>query len=157
MAQIIRRKAATIPPGTAKAAPVNLDISIDPLEVTELHIWVPFGNRGLLGFKIAAAGFQVYPYGADDFIQMEGVWEVWPLEGAINSGAWQIIAYNTGGLAHTIQVIFLGNLPADPAARTAFQPISNAELSSPGSGLPGGLFPGQPDLNLLPPPPLSTL
>lgn len=127
------RFTATVPAGTAKTAPLTFDASFPPREVVEIEILVPPGPRGEVGFKIAQAGVQVIPAVAGDFIVTDNETIHWPIEGANTSGAWQVIAYNTGAFNHSLEVRFQVNLPGAQAAAAAGgagpQPIAPADLS----------------------------
>lgn len=130
MAQVIRRFTATIPAGTAKLAPVTVNLSFPPMNVSEIEVVIPPGPRGQMGFKMAMAGVQVFPYSGDDYIVTDNETLHWPIEDAPTSGAWQVIGYNTGAFDHSIEVRFLCEL-ASQGAPVEPQPISNESLSSP--------------------------
>lgn len=130
MAEVIRRFTATIPAGTAKASPVTVTMNFPPMEVVEIEVVVPPGPNGTMGFKIAQAGGQVFPFTPDDYIVTNNETIKWEIEGANTSGAWQVIGYNTGSFNHSIEVRFLLRL-IDSGVSEAPAPVSNADLSNP--------------------------
>lgn len=110
MAREIRKFEAKIPAGTAKTAPVTIDVSFPPRVVTQINVRVPPGPNGNLGFQIAAAGNQVIPINLGQFIVANDDRMEWPLTDYIDSGDWQVVGYNTGAYDHTIYVTFLLDL-----------------------------------------------
>ena len=133
MAQEVQKFAVTIPAGTKVTAPLTFNLTMPPRVVAEVEIVVPPGPRGEVGFQLGLAGQQLIPYTAGQFFVTDDEIIHWPVEGMPDSGAWQMIAYNTGTFNHTIEVRFLVDLhdlraPVEPA------PISNLELSSPAPG-----------------------
>lgn len=111
-----------VPAGTAKAAALTFNLTMPPRRVLEIEILVPPGPRGEVGFKIAQAGVQIYPSGAGDFVVTDSETLHWPVEGANTSGAWQVIAYNTGAFPHTLEFRFQVDLPAAQAQATTGTP-----------------------------------
>lgn len=115
MAQEIRRFGVSIPAGTAIAAGFTADLSFPARVVRELHILVPPGPRGEVGFRIGAAGQSVIPYNAGQYIVTDNENIYWPLEGYWDSGSWTFFGYNTGQYAHAIEVRFLVDVPGEAA------------------------------------------
>lgn len=152
MAVEIQRFAVTIPAGTLKSAPLAFNLSMPPRRITEIEIVIPPGPRGEVGFQLGFGGSQLIPYTAGQFFVTDDEKVSWKLEGMPDSGAWQMIAYNTGTYPHTIEVRFLCEL-AGVGATVDPAPISARDLSSAPS--PAAL----PDLGpvLLPPPELADL
>jgi hypothetical protein len=116
MAREVHSFEVTIPAGTAKASPQVTDLAMPPRVVVEVEVVVPPGPRGKVGFQLGAAGVQMLPYQPGTFFVADHESIRWPLEGQISSGAWQLIAYNTGFFAHTLEVRFLVDLPATAEA-----------------------------------------
>jgi hypothetical protein len=104
---------------------VTVNLNFPPREVRELEIIVPPGPNGAMGFQVAQAGAQVFPTEPGAFLVTSNESIRWPIEGANNSGAWQVIGYNTGAFDHTIEVRFLVDLPDNPAARAVLTPLAN--------------------------------
>ena len=122
MAREVQRFSATIPAGTPKSAPVQINFAMPARVVEEVEIIVPPGPRGEVGFQLGTSGSQIIPITPGQFIVTDNEEIHWPLEGQIDSGAWQMIAYNTGSFNHTIEVRFLVNLVQQPAP-VGFQPL----------------------------------
>jgi hypothetical protein len=150
----VRSFDSTIPAGTAKASPLTFNLVFPPRVVRELEIIVPPGPRGEVGFQIGQAGRQVFPTEPGTFFVTDDEQIRWSLEDANTSGAWQLIAYNTGTFNHAIEVRFLVDLPEQLAEAQGFAPISPAEISMPSSlsGPAGGV--SLPPPPALPPPPV---
>lgn len=119
----------TVPAGTDSAAPLTFALNMPPRQVQEVHVQVPPGPRGEVGWALGAAGAQVYPIEDGAFIVTDNETIKWPLEQAITSGAWQLIAYNTGQFNHTLYVRFLVVL-TQPTDAGAIAPIPAAALSN---------------------------
>lgn len=117
MATEIRAYSATIPAGTPKSAPLTFDMSFPTRQVDRVDVTIPPGNNGLAGVQIANAGVPVIPYNPGGFLVGNGQTIPIPLTGAITSGSWQLIGYNTGQYDHTVYVTFyLSTIgPAGPA------------------------------------------
>lgn len=130
MAREVRRFPVTIPAGTASAAPITFGLTFPPRVVAEVEIVVPPGPRGEVGFQLAMSGFQVLPVETGQYFVTDDEVIHWPLEGQVDSGAWQVIAYNTGTYPHTLEFRFLVDLVSVATVATP-APISGADLSSP--------------------------
>lgn len=113
MARDIQQFSCTIPAGTPASAPVTVNMTMPARIIESVIISIPPGPRGELGFALAAAGVQYLPSNAGGFVVADNATFTWDLEGVIESGAWQLIGYNTGYFNHTISVIFLCDLPGD--------------------------------------------
>lgn len=146
MAAEVQRFAVTIPAGTLKSAPLAFSLSMPPRTITEVEIVVPPGPRGEVGFQLGFSGSQLIPYTAGQFFVTDDEKITWKVEGMPDSGAWQMIAYNTGTYPHTIEIRFLCEL-LDSTATPDPAPISAADLSS----TPPPALPEVPGLTLLPP------
>lgn len=115
MAREIRTFEVTVAAGTARADAVTTDLDMPPRVVTGIHIVVPPGPAGSVGFQVAAAGQPIIPYNPGQWIVTDNEIIDWPLAGYHDSGSWQVIAYNTGTYDHTIYVRFLLELTTDQA------------------------------------------
>ena len=111
MAQEIREFAVTVPGGTAKSNPVVTDISFPPRAVLEVSWRVPPGPSGLMGWALTSAGTPVIPIQVHTYVVTDNQADTWQLEGYLDSGNWQVTAYNEGLYPHTVYLTFLLNLP----------------------------------------------
>lgn len=125
MAIEIRDFTVTIPAGTPISANFSSDMSFPARQVTEIHVRVPPGPRGEVGFALGTGGLNVVPFGAGTWIVTDNEDLVYPLTATIESGAWQLLAYNTGSFDHTIRVYF-------------YCELINASVTSSGSSLLDG-------------------
>lgn len=107
MAREIRQFTAVVPAGVTAAAPRSFDMSFPPRTVDTLEIIVPPGPSGVVGFAVTNSGIRVIPYNSDDWIITSNEKIVWPLNGYVDSGSWELLAYNTGNDTHSIYVRFL--------------------------------------------------
>ena len=129
MAREVYAFAVTIPAGTLPTAPYSPNMAMPPRRIEALEILVPPGPRGEVGFSIGAAGVPVLPRGSNSWLITDDERIVWPLDHAIDSGAWQFFGYNTGTNPHTIYIRFLVQLTTD-AAPTDFGLFSAAALAA---------------------------
>lgn len=106
MASEIRTFEVTIPPGVTAAAPQVTPLDFPPRIVDTLVIRVPPGPAGAVGFAIAAAGQPIIPYNTGEWLVTDNETITWPLSGYHDSGSWQVHAYNTGTLPHTLYIRF---------------------------------------------------
>lgn len=120
----------TIPPGTALATPQVTDLSFPPRRVDRIEVKVPAGPKGHVGFWLGAAGTQVVPVTPGQWIVTDNEPLAWDLEGQHTSGSWQMVAYNTGHYAHTLQVRILTSFPPTPAPSGPPTLLSPSELGS---------------------------
>lgn len=111
MSREIRAYSCVVPAGTTLVAPASFDLSFPPRQVDTLEIVVPPGPSGTVGFAVQNSNVTVIPYDSDEFLVMSNEKVSWPLDGYIDSGSWNLLAYNTGTLDHTIYVRFLLSLP----------------------------------------------
>lgn len=122
----------TTPAGTPADAPQVTDLSIPVGQLDSVQIKVPPGPQGQLGFALALAGQPIVPRNAGEWIITDDEEIDWALSGLPDSGAWQVITYNTGNYDHTLYIRFLAT-PAPlldvPTPTAAVIPAAN--LSSP--------------------------
>lgn len=116
MAQEIREFPVTVPAGTPLASPVTVDVSF-PERVVDAVSWrVPPGPSGLMGWRLTSAGTPVIPIQPDGWIVTDDDSSTWPLDDYLDSGNWQVTAYNTGAYDHTVYLTFLLDLPGGAVA-----------------------------------------
>lgn len=133
-----------IPAGTAKATPAVFDMSMAPGIVDSIEIHVPPGPNGVMGFSLAAAGQAILPTNPGQWIIASDDSFVWNLTNQIQSGAWQMLGYNTGIYDHTVYIRFLTSLIGDAAPVVLSAPnlvgtadtVSVTDLSVPEPTLP---------------------
>lgn len=130
MAREVQAFQVTIPAGTAKASPQTTALTMPARIVREVEVLVPPGPRGNVGFQLAMAGNQLLPYTAGTFLVTDNEVLRWPLEGYPDSGAWQLIAYNTGIFDHTLYLRFLVDIPGEAIVTTDLGLIPMGALQS---------------------------
>lgn len=97
----------SVPAGTPISAPQITALSLPPRTVQAVEWLIPPGPRGLLGFALGSSGQPTIPYGLGSWIIGDDVDDHWDLTDQIESGAWQVWAYNTGDFRHTVYLRFL--------------------------------------------------
>ena len=127
MAREVRSFAVTIPAATLAATPYVEDLPMPARLVVEVRVRVPPGPSGLVGWALGSAGERVLPWGEGQWIVADNEAISWPLEGQIESGAWQLQGYNLGVYDHTIYVTFLLD---PPGARVATGGIAPLEIGA---------------------------
>ena len=118
----------TIPHGTTIAAPQVTTLAMPPRTVESVRIRFPAGPNGLVGCALAVSGQNVAPYGQGNWLIGNDEVIPWEFIDQPNSGAWQLIGYNTGTYDHTIYLVFTLSVIPPPAA-AALVPIPAAALS----------------------------
>lgn len=111
MAQEIREFAVLIPAGTLKSAPLTVSIAFPERTVTAITYRVPPGPSGLMGWALTSAGTPVIPIQQHTYIVTDNQSATWELDGYLDSGNWQVTAYNMGLYDHTVYLTFLLDLP----------------------------------------------
>lgn len=129
MSREVQRFPVIIPALTTLAKALTFNLPMPPRIVREIEIVIPPGPRGEVGFQVAQAGRQIFPITPGQFIVSDNETIRWPVEDANTSGAWQVIAYNTGNFNHTLEFRFLVDLPEDPTVAAGFQPLPNGALT----------------------------
>ena len=129
MAQEIYEFQVSTPAGTQQAAPQVTELPMPPRLVNQVEIRIPPGPRGELGFALGAAGMPVIPRAAGTFVVTDDERIVWPLEGQIDSGAWECFTYNTGAFPHTVYLRFLVSVMPAELGAPVFAPIPVTDLA----------------------------
>lgn len=135
MARQLFRFAVSTPAGTLLATPQKTELAIPPRIVDEVEIVVPPGPRGELGFALAMAGNPIIPANPGAWIVSDDETIHWPLEDFPTSGAWQLLSYNTGAFAHTIEIRFLTRIPGESVDAGSTAPLPLDSLA-PAAALP---------------------
>lgn len=123
----------TIPHGTPVAAPAITSLVMPPRTVDSVRIRFPAGPNGLVGVALAISGMTVAPYGQGNWLIGNDEVIPWEFLDQPNSGAWQLMGYNTGSYDHTIYLVFALS-PILQAAAAPLLPIPAAALSGSVSG-----------------------
>lgn len=100
--------ACTVPAGTTQNNPAVFPATMPMMVVEWVEVIVPPGPRGAVGFWIGSHGQPIIPatVGSPTWIVTDDEKSHWDLTGQMDSGDWQVQAYNTGIDAHTITVRF---------------------------------------------------
>lgn len=68
-----------------------------------------------MGWALTSAGTPVIPIQSSTYIVTDNQFATWELEGYLDSGNWQVTAYNTGLYSHTVYLTFFLDLPGTVA------------------------------------------
>ena len=139
MAREVYEFQITVPAGTAQSSPQTSPMTMPPRVVEQLEVLVPPGPGGEVGFAIGSSGGQVIPRNAGTYVISDDEKITWPLDGMIDSGAWQLVAYNTGRYDHTLYVRFLVDLVGAQPATSA--PLDTSQLAGQAPAAPVGAVP----------------
>lgn len=128
----------TFPALTPVASPVTVQCQLGVCTVDRIRWRMPPGPNGTVGFYIASSLNQVIPATTGqvpNWIIANNEWDVIELDDLPDSGDWQVVGYNTGAKAHTLQVTFsvtVGGPAGTPggAGSSVGTLIANADLSS---------------------------
>lgn len=154
MAVEIRPFTVTIPAGTTIASGFTASMQFPARIVTQIDVRIPPGPRGEVGFGIGTGGIIVVPYGGTDFIVTDDQYLSFPVENTLESGAWELLGYNTGAYDHTLRVYFHCQLVVTAAPTAAGGPLPPGTLGSGGgTGAPAPTPPPVPPPAPVPPPP----
>lgn len=145
----IRVFQVTTPAGTAKASPLITSLAMPPRNVNEIDIIIPPGPNGQLGIALATGGINIIPAVNGTYVTPSGEQIKWTPTGVIQSGAWQLISYNTGNYAHTIEIRFLLSVIGGAPSATVTQPLPVAALSPLPDAVPAGSPNDAVDISLL--------
>lgn len=143
MAIETRHFTATVPAGTAIAAPVTIALTMPVRVVTQIDWRVPKGPMGVLGWQIAMGGVQVFPTGGDKWVLANGEHNSWPVTDSPDGGTWQLIGYNTGANPHSVYLTFHCNPVASKSSArlatdiVAWELMPSPDLSRAGPPVPG--------------------
>lgn len=99
-----------VPHGTSQAAPLVTSIRFPERVVTGISWRVPPGPSGKMGWALTSSGTPVIPIQPNTYIVTDNQADAWQLEGYLDSGNWQVTAYNTGLYDHTVYLTFRLNL-----------------------------------------------
>jgi hypothetical protein len=106
--------AIVVPAGTLAIAPLITPTILPVRKISRIAWSVPPGSAGLTGLRIGMGKNQVIPVNLGAWIVKDGESAGSDLARLPDSGAWSVIAYNTGAHPHTLYVTFYA-LPIRPA------------------------------------------
>lgn len=106
MTDDVRHFQPSIPAGTPSTALAVVSIAVPVANVDRIDWKVPPGHGGLVGWFLAMGNVQVRPLPIGTFVVCDNKDGSWPGGGLPDSGAWQLIGYNTGKFAHAVWLTF---------------------------------------------------
>lgn len=95
-----------VPALTAVATPQHTKMQFNAADVDEIHVIVPPGPAGSVGFQIWNGGGSFLPQSPGQYIVADNYNPSFIQDGAPNNGNWEFVAYNTDITDHTLQVGF---------------------------------------------------
>lgn len=120
--------AVTIPAGTPLAAPTTVNTTFAEGVVEQVDLMVPPGSSGLMGFQLWVLGGQVVPTNLGGYFIWDGRTQSLVLSDLPDSGAWQVVGYNTDIYDHTVYVDYQVT-PSGLLASIASAQLSEATLA----------------------------
>lgn len=127
-AREIRTFSVTVPAGTTIANPQVTNLTMPARQVLSVHVRVPPGPRGEVGWSLGSRGVHVLPYDDGHWIITDDDKLEWPVYGQFDSGDWSVSIYNTGLYSHTLYFTFMLDVVTQGAA--PLKVATNAALSS---------------------------
>lgn len=106
MAQRVIPLTCVVPANTPANTPVSFPLSFPAADIERIDVRIPPGPNGLVGFSINNGGGNFIPEGDGNWIIGNDDYIQWPLSDAPNNGNWEIVAYNTDVLSHTLYLYF---------------------------------------------------
>jgi hypothetical protein len=106
MATDVIALSATVPAGTVFPHPAIISLNVGTNLINKIRWRVPPGPRGNLSWYLAMGGVQVLPQSGGGPIIADDEWDEWEIEDLPDSGAWQLIGFNTGTFPHTVYLGF---------------------------------------------------
>lgn len=119
----VRNFQVSVPAGTSQDDPLVADLDMPARVVRGVRVRIPPGPAGVMGWALGAAGTRVLPVGDGQWIVADNEVIEWPLSGQIDSGAWQLQAYNSGVYDHSLYVTFLLDLPGESSTLPSTAPL----------------------------------
>lgn len=118
----------TVPAHTLPTAP-QLTLTVLPVRKVVAIAWmIPQGPSGNLGWRFSMGGVQVIPVNKGAWLIRDGNADGAQLSRLPDSGGWDITAYNTGNLSHSIYVTYFADVirpvmsPPVPLGLDSLQP-----------------------------------
>lgn len=130
-----RQFTVSVAPGTTQAVPQLTNLTMPARIVRRVRVRIPRGPNGLMGFALASSGVPIIPWNSGAWVVADDEVFTWELENQIDSGAWQLRAYNTGAYAHSVYLTFEVDPPQRRRAGGFLVPIPVASID------PGSIFP----------------
>lgn len=109
--------------GVTQASPTTTQLAMPTCIVRRIVVRVPPGPDGHLGLQLAAAGTQIIPVNSGKWIVAANEVLAWDVANVIESGAWEMISYNSGSYNHTVQARFEVDYPWLHTASQVRQPL----------------------------------
>src|ERR1700729_3339055 len=106
MATDVIALSATVPAGTTFPNAAVIQLPVGTNLVNKIRWRVPPGPRGHLSWFLAMGGVQVLPQVGGGPIIADDEEDDWEIDGLPDSGAWQLIGFNTGTYDHTVYLGF---------------------------------------------------
>lgn len=114
----------TVPHGTLSTTPQVTTLAMPVRIIRWVEIIVPPGPAGRVGLRVASNRTQVIPVNVGAWLTNDNEKLRVDLETRVQSGAWQLIAYNTGIFDHTVTVRFGVDLAGVGADAGRLQPLA---------------------------------
>ena len=107
MAERILPLTCVIPANTTVATPAVFPLVFPSADVERIDVRIPPGPSGQVGFFVGNGGGSYIPDTLGTWIIGDNDYITWPTTNAPNNGNWNVTAYNTDLVPHTLYVYFL--------------------------------------------------
>jgi hypothetical protein len=134
MATDVIALSATVPAGTVPPSPAVIQLPVGTNLIDKIRWRVPPGPRGNLSWYLAMGGVQVLPQAGGGPVIADNEYAEWAIENLPDSGAWQLVGFNTGIYDHTVYLDFYVT-PVALADTTTFDIL--AGFPDGDAGIPG--------------------
>lgn len=104
LANRIEEFVVTVTPLHSSASPLTQDISVADGNLQRVEITVPAGHNGLTGIQILAANAQLIPRTPGQFLVANDRTIPFDLVGVIDTGSFQVKAFNNGIFVHSFYI-----------------------------------------------------
>lgn len=99
----------TVPANTPQTALYSQNINFMQGEVTLLHVKIPPGAAGNVGWYLTLGGTQAVPRTVGSFIITDDDKFDWELSNFVKTGQWSFFGYNTDAFPHVVSLGFWVN------------------------------------------------
>ncbi len=111
MANLVYSYQFTIPAGTAIATPATNAMTVDPNLIAKVTVRTPPGPHGNVGWRLDYGGGRTFPFAAGSWMVTDDAEVDFEPPSNLSSGAWSLVAYNTGVYDHTLYVALAVVIP----------------------------------------------
>lgn len=102
----IEKWSVTIPANTPSSSPTTTDVSVADGYLQRVDVTIPDGHNGLTGLQLLGANGQLIPYTLGEYLVGNDQELAFDMVGVIDTGSFQVRAFNGGLFQHTFYGLF---------------------------------------------------